>query len=214
MNLRTLLHITQCLALGAIFSQPAFATVVTTQMNVTVPGSGTAFDFATDGTNSWPLVQPWDGTNLGVINPNGQATVGNSAPVVLPAVQVPQSPCALQKSTTVTLTSNATASTQIVGLVSLNTIYICSVLIKATAATVFNLIEGVGTNCTGSSPAPQAVVGSTTAASGVPLTTGDGFALASPAGVWSTHAPGDALCFTQTVAENVSITLSYVQTLL
>lgn len=192
---------------------PSFASVTTIQKNVTVPGSGTPFDFGNDGTNSWPLMQLWDGTNLGVVNPNGQATVGNSAPVVLPAVQVTQSPCGLQKSTTVTLTSSNTASTQLIALAALNTIYICSVLIKPTAATVFNLIEGVGTNCTGGSPAPQAVVGSTTAANGVPLAAlGDGFALASSTGVWTTHAPGDALCFTQTVAEALSITLSYVQT--
>lgn len=196
---------------------PSFASVTVIQKNVQVPSSGTLtpFSFGNDGTNSWPVMQLWDGTNLGVVNPNGQATVANSAPVVLPAVQVTQSPCALQKSTTVTLTSNATASTQLIGLVSLNTIYICSILVKNTSATVFNLIEGVGSNCTGGSPAPQAVLGSTTPASGLPLAIlPDGFNLASPVGIWTTHAPGDALCFTQTVAENVSITISYVQTAL
>lgn len=154
-----------------------------------------------------PVVQVGNALAPGIQPPSA------SYPVAITPTQVTQSPCALQKSTTVSVTSKSTASFQLIGLVNLNTIYICSAVIKPTAATVFNLIEGVGTNCGGASPAPQAVVGNMTPSQGLPFSgANDGLALASSTGLWTTHVPGDALCFTQTVSENISITLTFVQT--
>ena len=147
---------------------------------------------------------------------NATPTAGTCSPVVQVG-NLPVDQCYLQKKSQFTLTSNATAITQLVPLVSGNTIYICSVTIKPTAATVFMLVEGTGTNC---GTATAAVYGgsngtspTTTASAGVPYSgPGDGIAVGSGLGTWiATHVAGDALCFQQTVAENVSITFEYVQ---
>ena len=153
-----------------------------------------------------PIVQ------IGNANPNGQATVGGGQPVTLPAAQVPYDKCFLQQKSQFTLTSNATAVTQLIGQNAGTIINICSISIRPTSATVFSLVEGTGTNC---ATAQVKVYGDTTAASGVPYSgVGDGIAVGDGLGTWiATHVPNDALCFQQTVAENVSITFEYVQTL-
>lgn len=186
------------------------------------PGSGTtvfAIDAANQGTSlcaasstECPATVLIDKTGTPTaVNANGQASAGNSQPVVLPAVQVPADPCYLQKKSQFTLTSNATTSTQLIGAVALNTIYICSVHIKVNAATALSFLEGTGSNCATSQ---VALVGSTTAANGIPYSgIGDGSFGGNGIGtVWSTVAPGDALCFAQSVAEYAQITIAYVQT--
>jgi hypothetical protein len=45
------------LALAALLLGVSGALSATVQFNVTVPGSGTPFDFDSDGTNNWPLVR-------------------------------------------------------------------------------------------------------------------------------------------------------------
>jgi hypothetical protein len=158
----------------------------------------------TSGTCS-PVVQ------VGNFNPNGQALAAASAPVVLPIAQVPYDKCFLQQKAQFTLTSNATAITQLVGANAGTIINICSISIRPTSATVFSLVEGTGTNC---ATATVKVYGDTTASLGVPFNgVGDGIAVGSGLGTWiATHVAADALCFQQTIAENVSITLEYVQT--
>lgn len=160
----------------------------------------------------WPFMTIWDGTNIAPVVPLGTTTEQFSIPTTPPLTTRSQDPCYLQKKTTITLTSNATSATQVIPLASLNTTYICSVLIVATTATVFNLIEGVGTNCAGSSPMPQVIVGSLTPSSGLSLPAGVPIQLAPGGTVWAMHTSGDEVCFTQTVAENLSMTFSYVNT--
>jgi hypothetical protein len=166
----------------------------------------------TAGTCS-PVVQ------VGNANANGQNTMNNSQPVVLPAAQVPYDKCFLQQKFQFTFISSATAMTQLIGQNAGTIINICSISIRPTLATVFSLTEGTGTNC---GTATVAVYGgsngpspTTAAASGVPYSgAGDGIAWGTGLGtVMATHVPNDALCFQQTVAESVSITFEYVQTL-
>ena len=61
------------LVLTAFLSSPAWAVVSVVQDNVQVPttGSLTPFDFLNDGTNSWPLIDIFDGTTHGTFNADG-----------------------------------------------------------------------------------------------------------------------------------------------
>ena len=91
-----------------------------------------------------PVVQ------VGNANVNGQATMNNSQPVVLPIVQVPYDKCTLLQKSQFTFTSSATAITTLLpnstgGAGTI--INICSMFVRPTLATVFSLVEGTGTNC-------------------------------------------------------------------
>jgi hypothetical protein len=192
----------------------AFATVTTIPLNVTVPGSGTPFAFLNNSLTGqdMPIVGIGDGINIMSVVPLGTATEPFSIPVTPSLTARSVDPCYLQKKTFVTVTSSNTALTQLVPLANLYTIYICSILVKPNAATAFSLVEGTGSNC---ASVPQAaVLGSLTAASGVPMSgIGDGFAMGNGTGtVFAIANPGNALCFGQSVAEAVSITLGFVQT--
>jgi hypothetical protein len=197
------------LLLGASSAFPQ----ATTPLQGTV-GSGPTFNFDSAVISTppyWPLVRLWDGTTKMSVVPLGTASEAFSIPVTPSLTTRAQDECYLQKKSFVTVTSSNTALTQLVGLVNLNTIYICSILVKPNAATAFSLVEGTGSNC---ASAPQAaVVGSLTAANGVPMSgLGDGFAMGNGTGtVFAIANPGNALCFGQSVAESVSITIGYVQ---
>jgi hypothetical protein len=200
------------LALAALlfWASGAFAQ---TQLNVTVPGSGTGFDFdsATVSTPPyWPLVRLWDGTNKMVVNPNGQATLSGGQPVTLPAVQVTADLCTLLRKTTVAI-STSSAVTQLVAPISLNQVYICSILVKNSAATSVSLIGGLGSTC--ATGTPLALAGSTTLANGIPLgALGDGFAPANGgATVMSTTTSGHGVCLEQSGTALLAGYVSYVQ---
>jgi hypothetical protein len=53
------------IAAGLALASPALATVSLEQLNVTVPGSGSPFNFLWDSTNSWPVV----GATITAANP-------------------------------------------------------------------------------------------------------------------------------------------------
>jgi hypothetical protein len=200
------------LLLGASSAFPQ----VTSTFPVTVPGGGTNFNFSCAVLNTppcWPLMSIWDGTTKMTAVSLGQALATFSIPVVPPITTYPQDPCFLQKKSQITLTSNSTGPLELIPLAALNTIYICALHVKPTAATIFNLVQGVGTNCTGGSPAQAKLWGDTTVANGVPFSgLGDGTGWGSGLGTLISTIPGDAVCFTQTAAELVSITIDYVKT--
>ena len=66
-----------------LISSPALAVVSVTQNNVQVPTTGTLspFDFLNDGTNSWPLIDLFDGTTHGTFDGDGGflAHISNSS---------------------------------------------------------------------------------------------------------------------------------------
>jgi hypothetical protein len=170
----------------------------------------------TTGTVCSPVFQ------VGNANNNGQTGVGGGQPVTLAAVQVPYDKCTMMQKSQFTLTTNVTAMTQLLGVSTGGAgtiINICSIKIRPTAATVLSFTEGTGTNCGTATVAVEggsnSISPNTTAANGVSYTgIGDGDVRGNGAGtVLATHVPNDALCFQQTVAENVSITFEYVATL-
>lgn len=182
-----------------LYAMPAFAT--TTTLNVTVPGSGTPFLFGTNGTQDWPLAQPYDGTNLGVVNPNGQASANNSAPVVLPSTQVSLDPCALQIKTIVPISFSTAAITQVVapqGSPPVQT-YICGIILDPTLADTISVFEGTGSTCNTGTPA--ALIGSigTTLSLGMPVGAVSGFVYGNgEASPLVTKFSGDGVCIGHT----------------
>ena len=210
------------LALTA-FLFAADASAATVQLNATVPSSGTPFDFDSDGTNNWPLVRCWDGTtkctlnssdgglvvHVANANANGQQSANNSSPVVLPPTQVTTDPCALNTKINVPLSTTA-GRYQIVAPVALKRVYICSIVIKSTAADSISLVGGLGSSCTTGSP--LAIVGSTTPANGVDVGALDGWSQGNGGGtIYSTTTAGHGVCLVQSGTTKIAGALTYVQ---
>lgn len=211
MNLRTALRITQFLVLSLLFSQAASASVTVIQKNVQVPTTGTLapFNFATDGTNSWGLSQLYDGTNLGVINQNGAASENNSAPVVVSHTEITADLCTLIRKTTVAFSSSS-AEFQLVAPVSLNQVYICAITLISTAADAISIVGGLGSTC--ATGTPLAIVGSTTAASGMDIAANQGWQAGDGgATAYSTTTSGHGVCVLQSGTTKIAGSISYVQ---
>lgn len=194
--------------LAAIVAVPAIASLTVSGLNVALPGGGTAlFAYVTDSVAgwSWPLVQIWDGVNKMVVVPLGQAASNASIPVVLPAVQVPNDLCTMQRKTKVAISTTA-ASTQLVGAVALNQVYICSIFIQPTANATISIIEGGSTTCT----SPTAMAGSTTPV--LALLAANGFVHGDGAGtILQTSVAGDGVCLVQSGTVQLSGYLLEVQ---
>lgn len=180
-------------------TNPSFASITdgTTKAAVDATSHGLQVDLVACATGGSPC------------NTNGQATAANSSPVVLPVAQVTVDPCSLSAKTTLPISTNATALTQIIAVSGSNKIYICSIALVAPGATAFNLIRGTGTNCaTGS---PTAIFGSTTAANGMSFAANGGFALGNGSGTVGVTNASDELCTLQSNAVQVAGNLTYVQ---
>jgi hypothetical protein len=203
---------------------PSFATVTTVtldgQVPITCPSgySCPPLYFGNDGTANWPRVQLFDGANLGVINPNGQQTPNNSAPVVLPQVQVTTDPCTLGGGSAgpvfkVTVAFSTAAGTlRLVAPVAVEQVYICAIDVNTTVADSISLIAGTGATCDKGSPV--AIVGSTTASAGMSFpanytwSRGDG-----AASVYRTTTAGQGVCLLQSGRTALSGAITYVQQL-
>lgn len=197
--------------LASLVSGGAFAQA-TTSLNVTVPGSGTGFDFDSAVSSTapyWPLVRLWDGTNKMAINPNGQATAGNSQPVVLPQTQVTQDPCALQTKTPFNVSSTS-AEFVLVSPAAVKQVYICSLFIQPSATDTISIVGGLAPTCT--TGTPIAIIGSTTAANGADFLASSGLNLGNGAGtIYSTTTSGHGVCLLHTGTGKVVASGTFVQ---
>ncbi len=141
------------------------------------------------------------GTALSATNPSFFRPTDATNPVVF-------DPCQVVAKTSITGTQ--TTGTQIITGSASKKTYICSFMIRAAAAEVWNIIAGTGSVCaTGSS----AVIGSTTAANGISeaanggQTYGNGMATVFAA----TAVNADNLCLTQSGTSRLTWQLTYVQ---
>jgi hypothetical protein len=198
-------------AIAALLVGPSLATVTIVQKPVALPGGGTTpFDFANDGTNSWYLFGLFDGNTTATFNPNGQASANNSQPVVLPAAQVGQDPCSLNRKTTVAISFTA-ANIQPVPPVVLQQVFICAIFLKPSGVDTISIIGGLGPAC--ATGTPVALTGSVTPSAGVDMSgLGDGWARGDgSATVEGTITPGHGVCITHTGTGKVAGSLEYVQ---
>ena len=210
------------LALGALFFGISPAFPATTSLNTTVPASGTAFSFCSTVSSTppyWPCVQLYDGTNFGVVNPNGTTTEAGSQPVTTPTTTRPLDACFYQTRVTIPISTTA-ASTTLVSAAASDRVYICGGMIKNGAAVNIGIIEGGGATCGGGSGggSTAALAGAITPAvgtAGIPLgPIGDGFLLGDGSGSSTIRmlTPNDSLCLVQSGTVLLSGWISYVQT--
>lgn len=141
------------------------------------------------------------------INANGSATAANSAPVVIASNQSVADPCMFQAKTNLAVSFQTTSITQLIALSGSTKIYVCSVALVASAATVFSITGGTGSNC----GTPAAVIGTTSATHGLSLAANGGMTLGNGEGTVASTAAGSELCIVQSGAGDISGNLTYVQ---
>jgi hypothetical protein len=190
----------------------------TTVFAIDAANQGSALCAATSTECPATVLIDKTGTPLPVV-PLGQTSANLSFPVVLPSIQVTADPCTLHGDVigSVTKTTVPFSSTlgefQIVAPVTSNQIYICAIAAVPTGATSISIVSGLTPNCT--TGTITAIVGSTTAASGMdispsqPLLAGDGGAT-----VYSSNNSGGGLCILQSGTTKIAGAVTYVQTAL
>jgi hypothetical protein len=183
---------------------PAFPQATTTLQGTV--GSGPTFNFDSPVINTppyTPLVRLWDETTKMIINPNGTTTEAGSQPVTTPTTTRPLDACYYQTRTPVPI-STVAATTQLVAASASNRVYVCSGVIKNSAAVNIGIIEGGGATCGGGSGGgpTTALAGAITPAigtAGIPLgAIGDGLIIGT-GGMSSIRmiTPNDSLCLVQ-----------------
>ncbi len=180
----------------------------TTQVNgFTSWAGGTLGAMANYGTSPGAVLVPGVNAFVTNSNANGQATAANSSPVVLPAAQVTADPCTLGTKTNLPISYQTTSITQQIALSGSTKIYVCSLSLIASAATVFSVTGGTGTNC----GTPAALIGTTSASNGLSRAANGGLTLGNGAGTVAVTGAGSELCLVQSGAGNISGNLTYVQ---
>lgn len=181
-------------------------------------GGGTLGAMANYGTSPGAVLVPGVNAFVTNTNANGQATMANSSPVTIAsnqsAVLVTQSanpdPCSASTAKTNFALASAAGNVQVVGGVAAKKVYICSISLVAAATAVVNFIEGTGAACTTANEA--AVIGSTTAASGMSLAANGGFTLGNGAGtVAVTATAANGICILQSGTTALAGNVTYVQ---
>ena len=142
-------------------------------------------------------------TNTGAAVPPGTNTIGFTS----------TDPCAQLTKKNIAFSTGSTGTQLISGTTNKNT-YICSLSVIASAAANFSLVAGSGSSvCTGGTPI--ALIGSTTAASGMALPANGGITLGSGAGSIANDVAAVAQSYNICIGINGSATLAgnltYVQ---
>ena len=187
------------------FATPAFALV---QLNVTVPGSGTAFNFDQDGSS-----HDWAVTGiLGIAGDNqADVTSGHALLMDTPTTStlyaaIVADPCGGAKSTAPV---NLTASGQVITGTAAKKTHICGgFLISATTQNI-NIVEGTGTTCATNI---FGLTGGTTPATGPNLAANTGFLLTPDLwGSGDANATAANTCILSSSTGQISGYISYVQ---
>lgn len=106
--------------------------------------------------------------------------------------------------------ASAAGNVQLVAGVAAKKVYICSLSVVAAAAAVVNVIEGTGAACTTANEA--AVIGSTTAASGMSFAANGGISYGAGVGtIGVTATAANGICILQSGTTALAGNMSYVQ---
>jgi hypothetical protein len=129
------------------------------------------------------------------------------SPVTLASNQAVGDPCTFRVKVPSAISVTST-NIMVAALSGSSKIYICSYALISDTAAKISFIEGTGSGCTS---ATAAVVGSTTAASGMSVAANGGLTNGSGIGtVAATKTGGNALCILQSAAQLVSGVVSLV----
>jgi hypothetical protein len=164
------------------------AVTATTPLAVTVTPS-----ISVTASVATPLAVATIGTQLSVNVANaiatGQATMANSSPVVIASNQSVGDPCMFQAKVSTPI-SASTATTLLVPASGSTRIYVCELAIIVAGADAVSLIEGTATGGNA-----KAVMGSTSAGSGMSLPANGGLTLGSGVGVVAQTASASSNLF-------------------
>jgi hypothetical protein len=145
------------------------------------------------------LLMAWGGPAFGQLTtrPLGQRTMSVSVPVTLASDQIVcPSVMAISQTTTTKVVSGSSGKK----------FYICSIVLVSDTAQFVNVIEGTGTTCgTGGT----ALLGSTTAGSGMSFAANGGIAMTAGSPFLVTTTATDDLCVTQSGTGRVSGMITY-----
>ena len=117
-------------------------------------------------------------------------------------------PCVYATKSNVPISYVTTTSIQLVGLSTGKLIYVCSLALIGSTATVFSLTSGTGTAC---STTIAAVMGAATATNGMSLTSNGGMTLGSGAGTIAIAPASSELCMIQSGSGTLAGNLTFVQ---
>lgn len=179
---------------------------------ITSWGGGTLGAMANYGTSPGAVLVPGVNAFITNANTNGQATMSASSPVVIASNQsaVPVSTadvCASTAKINLPISFQTTSITQLIALSGSTKIYVCSLSLIASIATVFSVTGGTGTNC----GTPAALIGTTSATHGLSLAANGGMTLGNGAGTVAVTGAGSELCIVQSGAGDLVGNLTYVQ---
>jgi hypothetical protein len=138
-------------------------------------------------------------TNTGAAIPAGNSLIGFTS----------SDPCTQGMKTNIAIAS-ATGTTQVVAPSGITQVYVCSFSVIAAAAAVVNLVGGTGATCT--TGTPVAIMGSTTAGSGMSLAANGGLTFGNGgASVTRTTTAGHGVCLIQSGTTALAGSMTYVQ---
>lgn len=138
----------------------------------------------------------------------GTATISGALPAGTNVIgYVSNDPCTQAAKTNLPISFQTTSITQLIALSGSTKIYVCSLSLIASAATVFSITGGTGSNC----GTPAALIGSTSATHGLSLAANGGLTLGSGAGTVAVTGAGSELCIVQSGAGDLVGNLTYVQ---
>ena len=177
------------IASGAIVNGADVAEGTTTDVPCTLPASGTACSLIA--------------VNKALANAANSSIPAGSALIGYTSNDV----CNQAAKTNLPISFQATSIAQLIALSGTTKIYICSLSLIASAATVFSITGGTGTNC----GTPAALIGTTSATHGLSLAANGGLTLGNGAGTVAVTAAGSELCIVQSGSGDLVGNLTYVQ---
>ena len=149
--------------------------------------------------------------NVTNTNPNGQATMASSAPVVLPSNQSVGDPCMFQAKISTTI-SAATATFSVVSGTTATKIYVCSLSLIVPSAVAVSFVEGSTATCSASPGAVIGVSANGTAANGLSFAANGGMTYGNGGGtIAETATSGNTLCILQSTTAQLAGNLTYVR---
>jgi len=137
--------------------------------------------------------------------------MAGASPTVLPTDQQMADPCTFRRKTNITIDSTAL----LIGLgtgVANQKWSICSASVIVSSATKINFVEGVTPNCSSSSTAHAAIIGSTNSGRGLSLADNGGLTYGSGMGtVAASQYSSGYLCMTQSGTATLGGNIAVVQ---
>jgi hypothetical protein len=145
-------------------------------------------------------------------NNNGQTTMTNSSPVVLPSNQQVGDPCMFQAKTNAAFSSASGTFALVTGVAS-KRVYVCSLSLVVPSAVSVSLAEGSSATCgTSGQAAVMGVATNGTAGNGLAMAANGGLTLGNGGGtVAQTATPANYLCVFQSGTAQIAGNITYVQ---